>query len=40
MTKRYALDDLPRLFDHTDLQPNATDADMRKLCDEALENHF
>ena len=40
MTKRYALDDLTRLFDHTGLQPNATDADMRKLCGEALENHF
>ncbi|MDY3291931.1 MAG: deoxyribose-phosphate aldolase [Parolsenella sp.] len=40
MTKRYTLDDFARLFDHTNLQPDATDADMRKLCDEALENHF
>ena len=40
MTKRYTLDDFARLFDHTYLQPDATDADMRKLCDEALENHF
>lgn len=40
MTKRYTLDDFARLFDHTNLQPDATDADTRKLCDEALENHF
>lgn len=40
ITKRYTLDDFARLFDHTNLQPDATDADMRKLCDEALENHF
>ena len=40
MTKRYTLDDFARLFDHTNLQSDATDADMRKLCDEALENHF
>ena len=40
MTKRYTLGDFARLFDHTNLQPDATDADMRKLCDEALENHF
>lgn len=40
MTKRYTLDDFARLFDHTNLRPDATDADMRKLCDEALENHY
>ena len=40
MTKRYTLDDLAHLFDHTNLRPDAIDADMRKLCDEALENHF
>lgn len=40
MTKRHTLYVLARLFDHTNLQPDATDADMRKLCDEALENHY
>ncbi|WP_293846739.1 hypothetical protein [uncultured Parolsenella sp.] len=40
MTKRYTLDDFARLFDHTNLRPDATDADMCRPCDEALENHF
>lgn len=40
MTKRYTLDDLARLVDHTNLHPDATEADMRKLCDEAKRYHF
>lgn len=37
---KYTLDDLARLIDHTNLQPNATEDDMRKLCDEAKRYHF
>jgi deoxyribose-phosphate aldolase len=40
MSKTYTLDDLARLVDHTNLQPDATDADMKKLCDEAKQYHF
>ena len=29
-----------RMMDHTNLHADATDADMKKLCDEARENHF
>ncbi len=29
-----------RMIDHTNLHADATDADMKKLCDEARENHF
>jgi deoxyribose-phosphate aldolase len=29
-----------RLIDHTDLRPEATKADITKLCEEAKENHF
>ena len=32
---RWTLDDLSRLIDHTNLHPDATEADMIKLCDEA-----
>ena len=36
----YTLDDLSRLIDHTNLHPDATEADMAKLCDEAKRYHF
>jgi deoxyribose-phosphate aldolase len=36
----YTLDDFARLIDHTNLHPNATHADMVKLCTEAQEYHF
>lgn len=29
-----------RMIDHTNLHADATDADMKKLCDEARKNHF
>ena len=38
--KSYTLDDLARLVDHTNLHPDATRADMEKLCDEAKRYHF
>ena len=38
--KRYTLDDLARLVDHTNLHADATQADMEKLCDEARRYHF
>ena len=38
--KPYTLDDLARLVDHTNLHPDATRADMEKLCDEAKRYHF
>ena len=37
---RWTLDDLSRLIDHTNLHPDATEADMIKLCDEAKRYHF
>ena len=40
MTRRYTLDYLARLIDHTNLHPDATEADMEKLCDEARRYHF
>ncbi len=40
MSKRYTIDDLARLIDHTNLHPDATKADMVKLCAEAKEHHF
>lgn len=36
----YTLNDLARLIDHTNLHPDATCADMKKLCDEAKQYHF
>ena len=36
----YTLNDLARLIDHTNLHPDATYADMKKLCDEAKQYHF
>ena len=36
----YTLSDLARLIDHTNLHPDATCADMKKLCDEAKQYHF
>lgn len=38
--KRYTLDDLARLVDHTNLHPDATRADMEQLCNEAKRYHF
>lgn len=32
--------DLCRMFDHTLLKPFADDKDLKKLCEEAVENHF
>ncbi len=40
MSRSYALDDLARLVDHTNLHADATEADMAKLCDEAKAYHF
>lgn len=40
MSRTYTLDDLSRLVDHTNLHADATEADMKKLCDEAREYHF
>lgn len=37
---RWTLDDLSRLVDHTNLHADATEADMKKLCDEAKQYHF
>lgn len=37
---KYTIDDLSRLVDHTNLQPNASERDMVKLCDEAKRYHF
>ena len=38
--KRYTLYDLARLVDHTNLRPDATRADMERLCDQARSHHF
>lgn len=40
MSRAYTLDGLSRLVDHTNLHADATEADMKKLCDEAREYHF
>ena len=40
MSKKYSLNDLSRLIDHTNLSPFANNADMKKLCDEAKEHNF
>ena len=37
---RYTLNDLARLVDHTNLRPDATRADMERLCNEARSHHF
>lgn len=37
---KYTLDDLCRLVDHTNLHADATEADLRKLCNEAKQYHF
>lgn len=36
----WTLDDLARLVDHTNLHPDATEQDMKRLCDEAKHYHF
>jgi deoxyribose-phosphate aldolase len=38
--KRYTLDDLSRLVDHTNLHADATREDMERLCEEAKHYHF
>lgn len=38
--KRYTIDDFCRLIDHTNLRPDATHEDLKKLCDEAKQYHF
>ena len=38
--RRYTIDDFAQLIDHTNLQPDATRADMERLCDEAVRYHF
>ncbi|RMC51902.1 deoxyribose-phosphate aldolase [Lactobacillus sp. ESL0228] len=37
---KYTIDDFAQLIDHTNLHANATEADMKKLCDEAKKYHF
>ena len=37
---RYTIDDFARLIDHTNLHADATEEDMKKLCDEAKKYHF
>lgn len=36
----YTLDDLAQLVDHTNLRPDATRADMERLCSETMRHHF
>lgn len=38
--KKYTLDQLSRLIDHTNLSPTASENDMKKLCEEAKSYHF
>ncbi len=38
--RRYTIDDLARLVDHTNLRPDATREDLRTLCDQARRYHF
>lgn len=40
MTKKYTINDLSRLIDHTNLSPYATSEDMKKLCEEAKKYNF
>lgn len=35
-----AMDDFPRVIDHTLLKPDATPQQIEALCDEALKYHF
>ena len=37
---KYTLDDFARLIDHTNLHADASNEDMKKLCDEAKKYHF
>lgn len=37
---KYTLDNFALLIDHTNLHADATEADMKKLCDEAKKYHF
>lgn len=40
MTKKFTIDELSRLIDHTNLSAFASDKDMEKLCQEAKNYHF
>ena len=40
MKKRYTIDDLSRMIDHTNLKTDATKEDMKKLCEEAKTYHL
>lgn len=37
---KYTIDDFARIIDHTNLHADATEEDMKKLCDEAKKYHF
>ena len=37
---KYTIDDFARLIDHTNLHADASNEDMKKLCDEAKKYHF
>ncbi|WP_223902739.1 deoxyribose-phosphate aldolase [Lactobacillus laiwuensis] len=37
---KYTIDDFAQLIDHTNLHADATEEDMKKLCDEAKKYHF
>ena len=37
---KYTIDEFARLIDHTNLHADATEEDMKKLCDEAKKYHF
>ena len=37
---KYTIDDFARLIDHTNLHADASNKDMKKLCDEAKKYHF
>lgn len=38
--RAWTLDELARLVDHTNLHADATEADLARLCDEAVQHHF
>ena len=40
MTKKFTLDELSRLIDHTNLSPTIRDSELKQLCEEAKEYHF
>lgn len=38
--RKFTIDDLSRMIDHTNLKPHATRGDMKTLCEEAIQYHF